>query len=263
MSEDIKTVILCGGMGTRLKEETEYRPKPMVEIGGRPILWHIMKIYSHYSFNDFILCLGYKGEIIKNYFLNYKFVRNDFTIHLENDVPPTIHSNLLEPWNITLTDTGSKTGTAGRIKKISKYVGDIFFVTYGDGVANINIKKLLEFHKSHGKIATVTAVHPLTRFGMLDVKEIKVNSFKKHASATQGWIDGGFFVFNNNIFEYLKDVEDEEMLEGRPLEQLAEDGELMAYKHEGYWKCVDTYRDMEELNNEISRGKAGWMVWKK
>ena len=248
-------------MGTRLKEETEYMPKPMVKIGSRPILWHIMKIYSHHSFNDFVLCLGYKGEIIKNYFLNYKFARNDFTVHLGDEVPPTINSKTLEPWNITLADTGLKTGTAGRLKKINKYVGDTFFVTYGDGVADVNIKELLKFHKSHGKIATVTAVHPPSRFGLLYVKGNDVRRFKKHVSTQQGWIDGGFFVFESALFEYLKDVKNEEMLEGRPLEKLAEDGELMAYKHEGYWKCLDTYRDMKELNNEIMMRKAKWMIW--
>ena len=263
MNENIKTVILCGGMGTRLKKETEVRPKPMLEIGNRPILWHIMKIYSYYSFNDFVLCLGYKGHIIKSYFLNYEFLQNDFTIHLNSSEKPQIHSHSQEQWRITLAETGLKTGTAGRIKKIKKYVEDTFFVTYGDGVADVNIKDLLEFHKSHGKIATVTAVHPPSRFGLLEIDGGKVKRFKKHLATKEGWIDGGFFVFNKDLFKYLEDIEDGDMLEGKPLEWLAQDEELMAYKHEGYWKCMDTYRDMKELNEDISRGNAKWMVWEK
>lgn len=258
----MKTVILCGGMGTRLREETEKMPKPLIPIDEKPILWHIIKIYSHYGFNNFVLCLGYKGNKIKDYFVNYDLFESDITVTMGDQSSPVFHNRVAENWEITMAETGLQTGTAGRVKKIKEYVGDQFFMTYGDGVADVNIKQLLEFHNSHGKIATVTAVRPLARFGMLNLDKERVTQFKKFASPKRGWIDGGFFVFNRDIFDYLADVGDEEMLEGRTLENLAKDNELMAYKHGGYWRCIDTFRDVLQTQKDIQNGEDRWRVWK-
>jgi glucose-1-phosphate cytidylyltransferase len=260
--EKIKVVILCGGMGTRLREETEYKPKPMVEIGGKPILWHIMKIYSNFGFNDFILCLGYKGEMIKNYFYNYEILNNDFTVELGNYKHLEIHSNHKEQgWRVTLADTGRMALKGSRIKKIEKYVnGDLLMLTYGDGVANINLNDLLSFHKEHGRIGTVTGVRPPSRFGEMIIKDKRVISFTEKPQVSEGLINGGFFVFNRKIFDYLSE-DDNCDFEIGPLEQLAEDGELMIYELKREWACMDILRDREHLNKQWQSGKAFWKTW--
>ena len=257
----MKVVILCGGMGTRMKEETEYRPKPMVEIGGKPILWHIMKIYSHYGFKDFVLCLGYKGEMIKEYFYNYEILNNDFTVELGNHNHIEIYNNHKEiGWRVTLVDTGEMALKGSRIKKIEKYVdNDLFMLTYGDGVADINIQELLSFHKSHGRIGTLTGVRPPSRFGEMVVKDNRVVSFTEKPQVSKGLINGGFFVLNRKIFNYLSE-DDNCDFEIGPLEQLAKKGELMLYEHKGEWACMDTYRDMNYLNKLWQTGKAFWKI---
>jgi len=262
MSELIKVVILCGGRGIRLKEETEICPKPLIEIGGKPILWHIMKIYSAYGFKDFILCLGYKGEMIKSYFYNYEILNNDFTVELGNYKHIEIHSNHKEKgWRVTLADTGEMALKGARIKKIKKYVdGDLFMLTYGDGVANINLAELLAFHKSHGRIGTVTGVQPPSRFGEMIIKANQVVSFTEKPQVSEGLINGGFFVFNRKIFNYLSE-DDNCDFEIGSLEQLAEEGELMLYKLKGEWACMDTYRDKIYLNELWKSGRAFWKIW--
>jgi glucose-1-phosphate cytidylyltransferase len=260
----MKTVILCGGLGTRLREETEFRPKPMVNIGPRPILWHIMKLYAHYGFKDFVLCLGYKGEMIKEYFYNYEILNNDFTVELGNNRKISIHSNHNEKgWQITLADTGEKAYKGSRLKQIEKYIdGDQFMVTYGDGVANIDINALLAFHRSHGKIATVTGINPVSRFGELKIKGNMVESFseKPEEGRDKGLINGGFFVFNTEIFDYLS-TDDDCDLETCALENVARDSQLMVYRHNGFWVCMDTIRDVEYLNKLWSKKEAQWKVW--
>lgn len=258
----MKVVILCGGKGTRLREETEFRPKPMVEIGNKPILWHIMKIYASYGFKDFVICLGYKGNMIKEYFLNYEIMNNDFTIQLGNRDSIQVHSNHGEnEWNVTLADTGEDTQTGGRVKKIEKHItDDSFMLTYGDGVANINVNELLKFHKSHGKIGTMTAVHPSSRFGELTVEGSHVVEFKEKPQTKEGLISGGFFVFNKEFFNYLSG-DDDCYLEKDPLEKLAADGELMLYRCDDFWQCVDTYRELELLNNLWKDNEAPWKIW--
>ena len=258
----IKVVILCGGLGTRLREETEFRPKPMVEIGGKPILWHIMKIYAHHGFKDFILCLGYKGEMIKEYFYNYEFLNNDFTIELGNHKNIEIHRDHGEKgWRITLVDTGDKALKGARLKRIEKYIdGNMFMVTYGDGVADININDLIKFHQSHGKIATLTGVRPLSRFGELALKGKQVMRFTEKPQSGSGLINGGFFVFNKQIFSYLEDKDDCD-LEYGALENLASEGQLMVYEHHRFWYCMDTLRDLEFLNKLSANGKPPWKVW--
>ena len=256
-----QVVILCGGMGSRLREETEFRPKPLIEIGNKPILWHIMKIYAHYGYKDFVLALGYKGEMIKDYFYNYEILNNDFTVELGNSKNIEIYSNHNEKrWRITLADTGITTLKGARIKKIEKYVDDdLFMLTYGDGVANINLHELLSFHKSHGRIGTVTGVRPLSRFGELLVKDNKVVSFTEKPQVSDGLINGGFFVFKREIFNYLSE-DDNCDFEIGTLEQLAENGELMVYKLKGEWECMDTFRDTQYLNKLWESGKAFWKV---
>jgi len=259
----MKVVILCGGLGTRLREETEFRPKPMVEIGGKPILWHIMKIYAHYGFKKFILCLGYKGEMIKEYFYNYEIFNNDFTIELGNrNKHIEIHSNLSEEfWHITLADTGDKALKGARLKRVEKYVDDEqFMVTYGDGVANIDIKDLLKFHQSHAKLATLTGVRPLSRFGELIMKDRQVIQFTEKPQSGIGLINGGFFVFNRGIFDILEDRDDCD-LEYGALEEIASSGQLMVYEHHKFWFCMDTIRDMDYLNKLCTEGKAPWKIW--
>ena len=258
----MKVVILCGGLGTRLREETEFRPKPMVEIGGKPILWHTMKIYTHYGYKDFILCLGYKGEIIKEYFYNYELINNDFTIELGDDRDIEIHSDHGEKgWRITLADTGDKALKGARLKRVEKYIdGDQFMMTYGDGVANIDIHSLLVFHRTHGKLATVTGISPASRFGELKIKGNQVESFSEKPRTSSGLINGGFFVFEKGIFDYLS-ANDNCDLEIGPLEEIARKGQLMVYKHRGFWACMDTLRDMDYLNKLWSENKAFWKVW--
>lgn len=257
----MKVVILCGGRGTRLKEETEFRPKPLVEIGGRPILWHIMKIYAHYGFNEFVLCLGYKGRMIREYFLNYEMMASDLTLKLgSNDVK--IHNQSQEKdWIITFAETGEDAQTGARVKRIEKYIeGDLFMLTYGDAVTNTNIRNLLEFHKSHGKIGTITGVHPSSRFGELVIKDRQVAQFTEKPQIKEGFINGGFFVFNKKFFNYLKG-DDNCYLEREPLEKLASDKELMVYTYEGFWQCMDTYRELEILNDLWRSSKPPWKVW--
>ena len=255
----MKTVILCGGFGTRLREETEFRPKPMIMIGDKPLLWHIMKLYSHYGFNDFILCLGYKGEVIKDYFLEYDLINSDFTIRLGTK-EITRHSIFYDEsdWQVTLADTGNGTLTGGRVKKIEKYIDeDTFIMTYGDGLSNVNLKELIRFHRDKGKIATVTGVRPIARFGELLVDGDLVKTFSEKPQIENGWISGGFFVFERRIFDYL---DEECMLERKPLEKLAQENQLAVYKHSDYWRCMDTYRDLEALNQEWASGRPGWLT---
>jgi len=258
-----KVVILCGGRGTRMEEETEVRPKPMVEIGGRPILWHIMKIYAHYGFDEFILCLGYKGRVIKEYFLNYEAMNSDFTLKLGSNDFVFYNRSREKNWQITFVDTGENAQTGARVKRIEKYIdGDLFMLTYGDGVADIDIKKLFNFHIKHGKIGTVTGVHPSSRFGELIIKSNQVIKFGEKPQVKEGFINGGFFVFRREFFKYLKD-DDNCFMEKEPLEKLAEDGELKVYLHEGFWQCMDTRRELDILNRLWASGNPPWKVWEK
>lgn len=261
-NQNIKTIILCGGLGTRLREETEFRPKPMVNIGNKPILWHIMKIYAHYGLKDFILCLGYKGEMIKEYFYNYKILNNDFTIKLDDNKNIEIHNNNEEDWKVTLVDTGEKALKGARLKRIEKYVdGEYLMVTYGDGVANIDINSLLEFHRSHGKVATLTGISSASRFGELKIDGDKVISFAEKPDNIHQLINGGFFIFNKTIFNYLS-VDDNCDLESGALEKVAKEGQLMVYKHKGFWACMDTLRDVDYLNDLWQKNKP-WAIWEK
>lgn len=256
----LKAVILAGGMGTRLREETEYRPKPMVEVGGRPILWHIMKILSTQGINDFVICLGYKGDQIKDYFLNYESRTNDLTVTLGRDGTVVQHTNTIsENWNVTLADTGLNTMTGGRINRIKKYVeNENFLCTYGDGLADINLKALLDFHEAHGLGATVTAVRPTNRFGSLQINESDLVTEFAEKPKTEKWVNGGFFIFNPMIFDYL---DDECVLEKSPLENIAKKGQLKAYKHDGFWQPMDTYRESQDLNALWDENKAPWKNW--
>jgi glucose-1-phosphate cytidylyltransferase len=257
-----KVVILCGGMGTRLREETEYRPKPLVEIGGRPVLWHIMKIYSHYGFNNFILCLGYKGAMIKEYFLNYRLMNSDFTLRLNSGNEPEFHLPLQdEQWTITFADTGTEAQTGARLKRIEHYLeGDHFMLTYGDGVSDVDISKLWEFHLARGKVATVTGVVPASRYGELSLCGNTVADFsEKPPNPKDRYISGGFFVFKRCFLDYLS-AEDDCVLERNPLEKLAQEGQFIAYLHSGFWHCMDTYRDFTRLN-ELWKTGAPWKVW--
>ncbi len=257
-----KAVILCGGLGTRLKEETEYRPKPMVQIGNRPILWHIMKIYASCGFSDFILCLGYKGEMIKDYFYNYEILNNDFTIKFGAQKSITMHNDLGENnWSVTLVDTGKSSLKGARLKKIEKYIdSDVFMVTYGDGIGNVDLKKLLSFHLQHGRTGTVTGVRPPSLFGELVVEENRATLFSEKPQTSAGLINGGFFVFNKNLFNYLNEDDSCDFEKG-PLEEMAAQGELMVYMHDGSWACMDTYRDVEYLNKLWESEKAFWKTW--
>jgi glucose-1-phosphate cytidylyltransferase len=258
----MKTVIFAGGYGTRLMEETETRPKPMVEIGGRPILWHIMKLYSHYGYNDFIICLGYKGYIIKEYFINYFMHNADITIDL-NSNQVKIHESNSEKFKITLIDTGLNTKTAGRLKRIQHHIDDeTFLLTYGDGVSNIDLKELVSHHNKSKRIGTITSVQPAGRFGSLEIdKNEKVLSFVEKPKGDGYWINGGFFVLNKEVFNYLPDNADEIMWEEEPLNNMAKDGQLNSYKHDGFWKCMDHLRDKRELEELWKSGKAPWKVW--
>jgi len=258
----MKIVILAGGMGTRLSEETDLKPKPMAEIGEKPMLWHIMKIYSHYGFNDFIICLGYKGYLIKEYFANYFLHQADVTIDMKTN-KMEVHHKKAEPWKVTMVDTGLNTMTGGRIKRVQEYIGkNPFMLTYGDGVADINLKNLIAFHKKHGGYATITAIQPLGRFGAVEIgNKDRVEAFKEKPQGDGAWINGGFFVLEPEVFNYIKDG-DSTIWERSPLERLAADGKLSAYTHDGFWKCMDTLRDKIELENLWKSGKAPWKVWK-
>lgn len=258
----MKVVILCGGLGTRLREETEFRPKPLVEIGSKPILWHIMKIYSHYGYNEFILCLGYKGYVIKEYFSNYLLHQSDVTIDIKND-KIEVHNNQADPWQVTLIDTGEDTMTGGRVKRIKKYLhNDTFMLTYGDGVGDINIKNLISFHKLHGKLVTVTSSQPKGRFGTIktDKKNI-VRVFQEKPMDNSVWINAGFFVMEPGIFDYIDG--DNTILEKQTLSNLTKEGQLVAFKHKGFWKPMDTLRDKVELESLWHSKAPPWKVWSK
>ena len=257
----MKAVILCGGLGTRLREETEFRPKPMVEVGGRPILWHIMKTYAHYGFREFVLCLGYRGNDIKEYFLNYEAMNSDFSIRLgEKSKIQYLGAHAEQGFNVTLADTGLDCMTGGRIHKIERYIdGDIFLLTYGDGLIDVNIAEVVRFHKSHGRIATVTAVAPISRFGLIDLADNdRVSSFNEKPK-TEGWMNAGYFVLNRQVFGYLGG--DDCIFERDPLEHLARDGQLMAYRHDGFFYAMDTFREYQHLNELWSSGVAPWRAW--
>ena len=256
----MKVAILAGGFGTRLAEETEIRPKPMVEIGGKPILWHIMKIYSHYGFKDFLIALGYKGEIIKKYIVDYCSLSNNLTVNMKNGQVERHDCSDLD-WMVQLIDTGLKTQTGGRIKRLAPYVDDdTFMLTWGDGVADIRLDKLLDFHRSHGKLATLTAVRPPARYGHLELDGDRIREFSEKPQTREGWINGAFFVLEPGVFDYIDG--DSTQFEHEPLESLAADGQLMAYRHNSYWQCMDTLREKYILEKYWNSGEAPWRVWK-
>lgn len=252
----MRVVILCGGLGTRLSEETQLKPKPIVEIGGMPILWHIMKIYEHFGFTDFSLALGYKGEIIKDFFLNYKPRNSDLQLNLQTGKIEFL-SKISEDWNISMIDTGQNTLTGGRLLRLKDSIKSTFMLTYGDGVSDVNISELLKFHKSHNKIATVTAVRPTARFGGMSIENEIVKNFQEKPRAGEGWINGGYFVFEPEVFNYLSG--DQTILERDPLENLSKDGELMAFQHEGFWQCMDTIREKNILEEICASKKIPWL----
>jgi glucose-1-phosphate cytidylyltransferase len=262
----MKVVILCGGKGTRLREETEYRPKPMVPIGNRPILWHIMKIYAAFGFTEFVLCLGYKGEMIKDFFRNYLWMTSHVTLRLDRPSKVQFHNHQGEEnWTVTLADTGEETLTAGRIRRIKPFIGEEaeFFLTYGDGVGNIDIAAALAFHRRHGKKLTVTAVRPPGRFGELGLgPQGQVVEFNEKPQSAEGCINGGFFVVSRAVFDYLGEDADQIMFEQKPMQTLAREGQLMAYAHEGFWQPMDTYSEYSLLNRLWAEGKAPWKIWK-
>jgi glucose-1-phosphate cytidylyltransferase len=260
----VKVVILAGGLGTRLSEETAARPKPMVEIGERPILWHIMKTYSHYGFSDFVVCLGYKGYMIKEYFSNYFLHMSDVTFDMR-DNSMVVHQNAAEPWRVTLVDTGTNTLTGGRIKRVGRYVGDeTFMLTYGDGVADLDIRKLVDFHRAHGKLATITAVQPLGRFGALQIDEDRseappVLAFQEKPEGDGAWVNGGYFVLEPAVLDRIDG--DDVLFERTPLEGLAADDQLRAFRHRGFWQPMDALRDVRVLESLWASGDAPWAVW--
>jgi glucose-1-phosphate cytidylyltransferase len=258
----VKVVILAGGFGTRISEESHLKPKPMIEIGEKPILWHIMKIYSHYGFNDFIICLGYKGYSIKEYFAHYFLHESDVTFDFRDQNARITHGNTAEPWRVTLVNTGIDTMTGGRVKRVQQYVGnETFMLTYGDGVSDVDIKELVAFHRSHGKLATVTSTQPGGRFGALDIAEDgRVLGFKEKPKGDGSWINAGFLVFEPKIFDYL--VDDTTVLEKIPLENLARNGELQTYQHRGFWQAMDTLRDKNLLESLWKEGSPPWKVWR-
>ncbi|NPV56724.1 MAG: glucose-1-phosphate cytidylyltransferase [Anaerolineae bacterium] len=255
----MKVAILAGGLGTRLAEETHIKPKPMVLIGERPILWHIMSIYAAHGFKEFVVALGYKGDMIKDYFINYHLMRNSLTVNLANGAA-TAHHECPEDWLVHLVDTGAQTQTGGRVKRLQQWVGEeTFMLTYGDGVANIDLHSLLAFHKRHGKLATLTAVRMPSRFGGLSLAEERVDSFTEKPRLGEGWINGGFFVLEPGVFDYLEG--DDTIFEREPLENLAQDGQLFAYRHEDYWQCMDSMRDVQLLEKQWAQGSAPWKLW--
>jgi glucose-1-phosphate cytidylyltransferase len=257
----MKTVLLAGGLGTRLREETDIKPKPMVMIGNRPLIWHIMQSYAFYGHSDFVICAGYKGEVIKNYFLNFPSNVSDFTIKLNPFSSATYHNTLQEEnWQVTISDTGEKTMTGGRLFKIRKYIqDDIFFCTYGDGLSDVNINSLLDFHKRHGKIATITAIRPISRFGVLELSNSNRVSEFREKPQMDSWVNAGFFVFNKKVFDYL---DDDSILENQPMIELAKSNQLVAYRHNGYWQPMDTFREFSILNELWLSGTAPWKVWR-
>ena len=257
----MKVVILAGGLGTRISEESHLKPKPMIEVGGSPILWHIMKYYSSYGFDEFIICAGYKQYVIKEYFADYYLHRSDVTFDFSADNKMIIHNNVAEPWKVTIVDTGYETMTGGRLKRVKKYIGDeTFMMTYGDGVSNVDLDALLSFHREHNKLATITAVQPGGRFGVLDIDdEFAVQQFSEKAKEDGGWINAGFMVLEPKVIDYIDG--DTTFFEREPLERLARDGQLTAYKHDGFWKCMDTLRDKEELDFLWNTNQAKWKRW--
>lgn len=257
----MKVVILAGGIGTRISEESHLKPKPMIEIGEKPILWHIMKIYSHYGYNDFIICLGYKGDIIKDYFNNYFVYESDVTFNFKNGKEIFTHAHFAEKWTVTLVNTGLETMTGGRVKRIQKYVGnEPFMLTYGDGVSNVNITELVNFHKSHGRCVTVTAVQPLARFGAMNITGTgEVTGFREKPKGDDSWINGGFFVMQPGVFNYLH--ENDKNLEIDALHKIIQDNHFMAYKHSGFWHPMDTLRDKTSLEDLWKSGNPPWKVW--
>lgn len=259
----MKVVILAGGFGTRISEESHLKPKPMIEIGGRPILWHIMKEYSYYGFNEFIICAGYKQEAIKEFFANYYLQKSDITFDFSNQNQKQVHYNVAEPWKVTIVDTGLNTMTGGRIKRIRDYVGDeTFMLTYGDGVSDVNISDLLEFHKKGGKLATMTAIQPGGRFGTLDIgADNVINRFAEKRKKDGGWINGGYMVLEPKVFDYIEG--DKTTFEREPLERLSSEGELQAFKYDGFWQCMDTMRDKMFLEELLEKNEAPWKVWDK
>ncbi|HEY0371677.1 MAG TPA: glucose-1-phosphate cytidylyltransferase [Thermoanaerobaculia bacterium] len=255
----MKVVILAGGLGSRLSEETTVRPKPMVEVGGKPVLWHIMKIFSHHGLNDFVVCLGYKGYVIKEYFANYFLHMSDVTINLRNN-QVQVHHNESEPWSVTLVDTGDDTATGGRLARVRSHVDDTFCFTYGDGLSDVNVTELIAFHRSQGTQATLTAVQPPGRFGVLDFEGEKISAFAEKPPGDGGWINGGFFVLEPKVFDYVEG--DDTVWERGPLESLAREGQLSAFKHDGFWQPMDTLRDKLQLENLWANGQAPWRVWR-
>ena len=256
----MKVVILAGGLGTRLSEETTVKPKPMVEIGGKPMLWHIMNIYAAYGFKEFVIALGYKGEVIKDYFLNYRYLSRSLTVDLKSGETTLHNSRIEEDWNVHLIDTGLDTQTGGRIKRAAQYIGnEPFMLTYGDGVSNINIPELLDFHIKQGKLATITAVRPPARFGQMVLDGDRVAQFEEKPQIGEGWINGGFFVLQPEISRYIKD--DRTFWEHEPLEQLAAEDQLAAYRHNDFWYCMDTLRDVNLLDKYWLDGNAPWKIW--
>jgi len=254
----LKAVILAGGLGTRISEETQVKPKPMIEIGGMPILWHIMKNYSAYDINDFVICCGYKGYMVKEYFANYFLHMSDVTFDVKNN-KMEVHRKFAEPWKVTLVDTGLQTMTGGRLKRVKDYVESTFCFTYGDGLGDIDLSKLIKFHKEKNTIATVTSVQPPGRFGLLDIDGDKISKFLEKPSGDGNWINGGFFVLEPKVFDYIED--DSTIWEREPLEKLAKEGQLSAYKHTNFWQPLDTLRDKNYLEKLWASGKAPWKIW--
>ena len=256
----MKAVLLAGGFGTRITEESHLKPKPMIEIGGMPILWHIMKMYEHHGITDFIICAGYKQHVIKEYFSNYALNNSDITFNFK-DNSITTHKNTSEPWNVTISDTGLNTMTGGRIKRIDRYLEDdeSFCLTYGDGVSDVHIKEVIDFHNKEGKLATITAVHPEGRFGTMDINNNDVLSFREKKTEDVGWINGGFMVLDREVIDYIDN--DETTFENEPIEKLAKDCQLNAFKHNGFWQCMDTVRDMKKLQELWDSGVAPWKQW--
>lgn len=257
----MKVVILAGGLGTRISEESHLKPKPMIEVGDAPILWHIMKYYSSYGFNEFIICCGYKGYVIKEYFADYYLHRSDITFDFSDNNKMIVHNNVAEPWKVTVIDTGLNTMTGGRLKRIQKYVGnETCMMTYGDGVSDVDLDALLKFHREHGKAATLTAIQPGGRFGVLDIDDSQtVRQFSEKAKEDGGWINAGFMVLEPEAFSYIEG--DQIYFEKEPLENMAKDGNLAAYRHEGFWKCMDTMRDKGMLDELWNKGNAPWKCW--
>ncbi len=258
----MKVVILAGGFGTRISEESHLKPKPMIEIGGQPILWHIMKEYSYYGFNEFVICAGYKQHVIKEYFADYYLHRSDITFDFSKENSMIIHNNVAEPWKVTIIDTGLNTLTGGRVKRVKDYIGnETFMLTYGDGVCDVNIRELLEFHRKGGKMATMTAIQPGSRFGVLkiDNDSSRIDAFAEKNKEDGGWINGGYMVLEPEVVDYIEG--DMTTFEKEPLERLAKEGQLQAYRYDGFWQCMDTLRDKMQLEELLEQGKAPWKVW--